>query len=374
MKRADKDLLHAVLEPKKPGALQKIESGCSAGADPNGICPEGSTSKGHVPPGRTLLTHAITEGASKAVQKLLECGADSNLEDQNGWTPWMASTLADEPKRGRIQETLLQYGATRNGEHIGALARAIFTGDVQQVKPLIQSERDMKALVHFRVDLVARQVAAQNTPMLELLLEQKMPCSSTHLTNAIRNSYLDGVDLLLQHGQPPEGPDEAETPLMAAAALGNLDIVQRLVEAGADVNRYANDNAEWTPSFYAQQAGKTDVADWLRSRMDDGLADRQDQIMEARDPAFRALYEHATSGEGMPTDDIVEKLAEWNERYGAAVTAADAASVTLRFTSLPDDVGRFCEEVLQFCPDAAEDGDALRGELEKSRTLGLWWD
>ncbi len=374
MKRAEKDLLNAVLEPRKPGALQKIESACAAGADPNGICPEGSTSQGHVPPGRTLLTHAVTEGSSKAVQKLLECNADPNLEDQNGWTPWMASTLADESKRNRIQESLLQYGATRDGEHIGALARAVFAGDVQQVEPLIQSERDMKALAHFRVDLVARQIAAQNTPMLELLLKHKMPPSSTHLINAIRNSYLAGVDLLLRHGQPAEHPDEGETPLMTAAALGDLAIVQRLVEAGADVNRYADDSAEWTPSFYAQQAGKTNVADWLRSRMDEGLADQQDKIMEVRDPAFRILYEHATSGEGTSTDDIVQKLTEWNEKYGIAVTAADAASITLEFSSLPEDVESFCEEVLQFCPDASGDSDELQRELKKSMTLGLWWD
>lgn len=374
MKRAEKELLNAVLEPRKPGALKTIESACAAGADPNGICPEGSTSQGHVPPGRTLLTHAVTEEASKAVQKLLECNADPNLEDQNGWTPWMASTLIDEPKRGRIQESLLQYGATRDGEHIGALARAIFAGDVQQVEPLIKSERDMEALTHFRVDLVGRQIATQNAAMLEMLLKYEMPPTSTHLTNAIRNGNLDGVDLLLRFGLPVEDPDEAETALMAAAALGDLAIVQRLVEAGADVNRYADDNAEWTPSFYAQQAGKTDVAKWLKSQMDEELAGKQDQVMEARDPAFRILYEHATSGEGTSTDDIVEKLTEWNEKYGVTVAAADPASVTLEFSSVPEDVERFCEEVLQFCPDAAEDSGALGSEFAKTMTLGLWWD
>lgn len=99
MKQAEKDLLNAVLEPRKPGALQTIESACAAGADPDGICPEGSTPQGHVPPGRTLLTHAVTEGSSKAVQKLLECGADPNLKDQNGWTTWMASTLTKARRR-----------------------------------------------------------------------------------------------------------------------------------------------------------------------------------------------------------------------------------------------------------------------------------
>lgn len=130
---------------------------------------------------------------------------------------------------------------------------------------------------------------------------------------------------------------------MTAAALGDLAIVQRLVEAGADVNRYADNNAEWTPSFYAQPAGKTDIADWLRSRMDEGLADRQDEIMEARDPTFRVLYEHATSGEGTSTDNIVQELTKWNEKYGIAITAAEESRI-------------------------------LQDEFAKTLTLGLWRD
>ncbi|MDH3622004.1 MAG: ankyrin repeat domain-containing protein [Gammaproteobacteria bacterium] len=256
-----------------------------------------------------------------------------------------------EPKRGRIQESLLQFGASKDGEHIGQLARAIFSGDVQQAESLIKSERDMEAL-----------------------LKHKMPPTSTHLTNAIRSGNLDGVDLLLRFGLPVEEPDDTETALMTAAAMGDLAIVQRLVEAGADVNRYADDNAEWTPSFYAQQAGKTDVAKWLRSQMDEELAGKQDRIMEARDPAFRALYENATSGEGTTTDEIVKVLKGWNESFGIAIIAADAASVTVRVSSLPDDIEGFCEEVLQFCPDAAEDRQALQDELTKNMTLGLWWD
>lgn len=64
------------------------------------------------------------------------------------------------------------------------------------------------------------------------------------------------------------------------------------------------------------------------------------------DRIFYFLYEQATSGEGTSTDDIVEKLTEWNDKYGVAVTAADPASITLEFSSLPEDIERFCEEAL----------------------------
>ena len=102
-RRADKTLLQAVIEPRKQGALKRIDDACAAGANPNASCPECSTSTGFVPGGSTLLTHSVREGASLVVEKLLGCGADANLQDENGWTPWMASTLLEGRKRDRVQ-------------------------------------------------------------------------------------------------------------------------------------------------------------------------------------------------------------------------------------------------------------------------------
>ena len=264
---ADQELLRAVLEPRKEGALEQITKSCAAGADPNGICPEGSTSRGYVRAGSTLLTHAIHEGSFRAVDKLLDCGADPNLKDQNGWTPWMASTLVDESPRSKIQASLIRFGARTDGEHIGQLARAIFNGDVDQALKLLKSDRDFEVLSSFRVDLVGCQIANNNARMLELLLEGKMPATSTHLINAIRRNSLSSVDLLLRYGLPPECPDEDDTPLMTAAGMGNLEIVQRLVEAGADVNRCDHDDSQITAAWYAENAGNTEVAEWLNERM-----------------------------------------------------------------------------------------------------------
>jgi len=67
-----------------------------------------------------------------------------------------ASTLVDESKRSRIQESLLQFDASKDGEHIGQLARAIFAGDVEQATKLIKSNHDIEILSNFRVDLVGR--------------------------------------------------------------------------------------------------------------------------------------------------------------------------------------------------------------------------
>jgi len=373
-KGADKELLGAVLEPRQPGALQKIADACSAGADPNAFCPEGSTSRGPVRAGSTLLTYSIDEWNSNAVKKLLECGADPNLVDENGWTPWMASTLVDESKRRKVQEALTQYGADKSGDHIGPLVLAIANGDVDQAESLIESDKDLEVLSTFRVDLVGHQIRNSNAPMLELLLKRNMTPNSTNLTNAIRGKNLAAVDLLLRYGQAPERPDQDETPLMTAAAMGELKIVQRLVEAGADVNRSADDDGEWTASFYARQAGKTDIADWLAARMDGDALEKQDQLDATRDPKYKFLYEKATASESLSTDDIVEVLARWDKAHGIAVDDANVDSLAISFSSIPEELEDFFQEVLKLCPDAAESERELLKELEKNRKLFLWWD
>lgn len=373
-KRAEKKLLRAVLEPRKPGALKKIVEACEAGADPNALCPETSTPNGRVVGGSTLLTHSIHSWSSNAVAKLLECGADPNLADRNGWTPWMASTLADESKRGKIQEALTQYGAHKSGEHIGELARAIAEGDVDLATSLIETDLDLDILSTFRVDLVGHQIRNGNARTLELLLERKMTPTSTHLINAIRTKNLDAVDLLLRYGLAPERPDQNETPLMTAASLGAMEIVQRLVAAGADVNRYADENIEWTASFYARQAGHGDIADWLTARMDPALLEKQQQLTAARDPKYRLLFEKATASESLSTDDIVAFLTRWDAEYGITVTDADADRLAVRFASLPEELDDFFREILRLCSEASDYKRDLLKELANNKMLSLWWD
>lgn len=367
-------LLRAVLEPRRPGALKAIADAIEAGADPNAVCPETSTSGGPVRGGSTLLTHAIDQSAANAVRTLLGCGADPNLADENGWTPWMAGTLVDGSKRTRIQALLDEYGADRQGEHIGLLARAIVGGDVAHAESLIESDDDLGVLATFRVDLVGHQVRNGNESMLEFLLQRGMASSSTHLRNAIRNRSPGAVDMLLRYGQPPERPDEDETPLMTAAAMGEMGMVRRLVEGGADVNRSADESGEWTPSFYARQAGHDEVARWLQARMSEAALRTKATIDAGRDPKYALLYARATAGDSLSTDEIVKTLVQWDERYGVAVIDATADSVSLAFERLPKDMPGLLEAVRTLCPDASDGEEELIAQLRAEKTLSLWWD
>lgn len=367
-------LLEAVIEPRKHGAMQQIEEACAAGADPNGICPETSSSRGRVRGGTTLLTHAVHEGAARAVERLLACGADPNRADQLGWTPWMASTLTDESKREQIQSLLLAHGAQKAGESIGELVRAVYAGDLERAGSLIESEQDFRLLATFRVDLVQRMISNHQTEMLELLIRHGLKPDHGYLRWAVHSRYQEGVDLFLRHGAPVADDDTQETLLMIAAANGELEIVKRLVAAGADVNRYAWDQPEWTAAFRARQSGHGEIAYWLTAHMDPALLEEIRRIREGRDPKYQPLYDHAIGNDELTTDDIVEILTQWDARYGIGLHTAGDHRVTVTLRSLPQDLDAFYGELTGLCPDLCENKRAVLRELRERRRVNLWWD
>jgi len=373
-KQANKQLLRAVLEPRKPDALRQISQACKEGANPNGICPETSTSSGPVRGGRTLLTHAIHEWSYRVVGKLLECGADPNLKDENGWTPWMASSMVDESKRERIQQSLIQYKVRQEGGNIGQLARIIMEGSVERLEGLLEPAQDLSVLTNFRVDLVAHQIRLKNRSMLALLLKHNMKLDSGHLGGAVRNRFLAGVELILDAGISPESAQDDETLLMTAAALGELPIVKALVKAGANVNRYAQGNMEWTAEFYARQAGRLEVADWLASQMSTETRNKIKQLNDGRDPKYNLLYQNATASESLSTDELVSIFQKWDGEYGLEITDASGNSVTLEFSKIPQDIADFYLQVVNCCPEVDEYKSSLLKDLKKQKKITLWWD
>jgi ankyrin repeat protein len=70
------------------------------------------------------------------------------------------------------------------------------------------------------------------------------------------------VKMLLAHGANVNTQDKTgQTPLMAAAAGGNLAVVKLLVGARADIR--ALDNAGHTAQWYAKNAGHKKIAQYL---------------------------------------------------------------------------------------------------------------
>lgn len=151
------------------------------------------------------MRQAALDGETTAVKKYLEAGIHADAVDQDGHT---------------------------------ALMFASFNGHSEIVLALLAREAQLD-----RRDLMGR----------------------TALLYASTGPFPETVKILLDRGAEPNIVDSEEhfTPLMHAAAEGNMDVVKILLEYGADptLTDVDNDNAE----SFARQAGHVQVADFLHS-------------------------------------------------------------------------------------------------------------
>ncbi len=151
------------------------------------------------------------------------------------------------------------------------MRQAALDGDEAMVKNLIEAGTNVNAL-----DVeghTALMFAAFNghSNIAQLLLEggavvdRRDLMGRTALLYASTGPFPETVKLLLDKGAEPNivDSDEHFTPLMHAAAEGNLDVVKVLLEYGADLSLtdVDGDDAE----SFARQAGHFQVADYLQS-------------------------------------------------------------------------------------------------------------
>ena len=96
----------------------------------------------------------------------------------------------------------------------------------------------------------------------DVVVDPFTPCYA-----AAQMGWLDLVELLLERGADPNKArtDTGETPCYAAAERGKLDVVRLLLERGADPNKARTDNGE-TPCIVAGRNGHDEVVEVLQCR------------------------------------------------------------------------------------------------------------
>jgi hypothetical protein len=123
-----------------------------------------------------------------------------------------------------------------------------------------------------------------------------------NLTHAVLEGSAEDVRGMIDEGTPPDDREEADepTPLMAAAASGRLDMIEVLVDAGADVNAIVDDQSGeldqfafleelfacgrlsgMTPLAYGVLYGKKDVCDYLTPLTAADLRNEEEAIRKA---------------------------------------------------------------------------------------------
>jgi len=266
-----------------PKSAALLELFIERGADINALDTETNAD------GMAPLHAEARAGDPKTIRLLIEHGANVNLRDREGRTPLMhlaadmGYLVADHPKEAlRAIHTLLELGADASlSDKEGNDVITIYESDMRRSREAV----DPKLIQLFR-----KQGARGGGPTAELFqaisdgdakqiqkalaqgadLQQKSPFGGTPLTMAASIGTTEIVQLLLDAGADPNTSDRSETPLIAAAASGNLPVVKQLIAAGARIDalepgsddgptprRNALLAAEWNRKF--------EVVDYLKS-------------------------------------------------------------------------------------------------------------
>jgi len=161
--------------------------------------------------------------------------------------------------------------AVSNQVLLAKLNDAAYEGDIDGVNEAFTLGADVNAIDEGgRTALMFASFNGHSEIVLDLLdagagIDLRDAMGRTALLYAATGPFPETVKILLDKGAGPNVIDSNEhfTPLMHAAAEGNLDVVKVLLEAGSDptLKDVDGDNA----ASFARQAGHSEVAAYLES-------------------------------------------------------------------------------------------------------------
>ncbi len=213
------------------------------------------------------------EAAIAIITELLAAGADAGQAADDGWTPLMSAVSSDKSDRVRL---VLDAGADiypQDEKGRTALTVAASRGQIDLVTLLLdrgaashENEPDRQT-----VDgEVAAGVASENLEIVQILVEAGLPIQAENrsgrhpLTLAAGSGFDEIVSYLLAKDFPPDlrNSSDGSTAIMWAANAGHKEIVQALLDAGADPLLKGIDG--WTALEAAEMAGHDDIAVLLK--------------------------------------------------------------------------------------------------------------
>jgi uncharacterized protein len=230
--------------------------------------------------GLTPLQFAVRQGSMETVKVLVDAGADVNQRSEYGWT---ALLVATQNRFYKIGVFLLDHGADPNIANEGGWTplyiatdnRDIEGGDYPTRKPDMDHLDYIKRLLAAHANPNARMRSSTETRTIfthQWLQEE----GATPFLRAAQSGDIVLMKLLLQHGADPNiSTDDGVTPLMVASGIGwvegvtyewspqqTLEAVKMLLDLGANVN--AQDRIDGrTALMGAAHKGRNDVIELL---------------------------------------------------------------------------------------------------------------
>lgn len=260
--------------------------------------------------GDTPLITAVTCNWPEFVEILIDHGADVNAKN-DGSEP--ALFLAAKRGCTQIARMLIEHGAAvncSNKDYVTAAEIAAKEGHIELVKLLLDNgaRQNIKLALNEVIDQghmeFVEQLIDGHININDIVRKQiKQRLGFLFFVRAVESDDLQQVESFLNKGDPinlEEEDADGRTPLMRAAASGNVTIIKLLVENGAKIG--TRNNVGFTAFSCAASAGQIDSLKWF---LDNGVSIHDsDYLMDA------ALGDHF-------------EVTEFLIRRGAAVNAVN---------------------------------------------------
>lgn len=220
----------------------------------------------------SLLTEAAELGRVGAIAALLDAGVSPNLINGSGGTPLIAAASNGHFDAARL---LLDAGADPDilvEDHCDGGDPDV-VGRCALFFALAKGHRDLVNLLEPVTHPDVRDLAHRELPAYLKWLEENPPphVPTVELYAAIKNGRPDHLAEAIAAGgnvnnvMPAEAsqPARGGTPLSHAAAAGRMDLVESLLQAGADPGLQSTSGR--VPADFADLYGHSEVAEALRA-------------------------------------------------------------------------------------------------------------
>ncbi|KAJ0121859.1 hypothetical protein J7T55_002368 [Diaporthe amygdali] len=233
--------------------------------------------------GLPILSHAINAGFFSVVKLLLERDVSPDILDGSGRTPL---SWAAEGGHLEIVKLLLERHVEinfRDEDEMTPLLWAALGGHEHVVAALLEGGADPTAMDNNGCTPMSFAIDNGPASLVRLLLEKESltdeGMEESPLVRAVANGDIDLVELLLQHGADPYSDAYSNVrlpPLVLAASNGREDIMSLLLERDAASAQVKKENT-WRALIEASYQGKLSVVKLLLEQCSFDEADWTDK-------------------------------------------------------------------------------------------------
>ena len=195
----------------------------------------------------TPLHKTSLEGHKETAELLIAKGADVNAKDEDGKTPlddanevWEDASPEDKAVKKEIATLLRKHGGKSSAED--SIHAAALVGNVEAVQQHLDSGVDVNTKNKLGRTPMLYAIQGGHKEIAELLISKgAIQVPRIRINDAVRQSNIEAIKQHLAVGTNVDGRDYAgETPLYLAADFGDKDIVELLINGGANVNAISN--------------------------------------------------------------------------------------------------------------------------------------